>query len=282
MYYKACCKALGKIAAYHKAGRLHPKVDEMFPMPPAVREIPKGWPGLDTVPKKEAMYKVDSLIRFLSETAKGAFPQEVTDKQWLEQWKQEALHFMDYSMEFGAFIMGAGTQDPNDYVCLTHNNLQIDNAFFWHDENNELQVGMLDWGILACGSLVGAAHGCITGAEMEVLEKHREEFLEAVANSYELYGGPKIDFQRFKQMSDLMLMQWACSITSNVTQVLKHTKPKEWADITHWMDERLVGRFQTRAHCSQFKIALQLWRRLGLYGRFQRWLEQEGLPPKKS
>jgi len=139
-YYRECCKAIGKIAAYHKAGKLHPQVNEMFPMPAAVPAIPKGLPGLDAGAKKEATYKIDSLIRFLSQTAKSAFPAEVTDEKWLQQWKSEALHYMDYLTEVGCFFMGAGTTSPNDYVALTHNNLQIDNAFFWHDEQNELQV----------------------------------------------------------------------------------------------------------------------------------------------
>merc|ERR1719436_1085986 len=241
----------------------------MFPMPEPVRQIPKGVPGLEGTAKKEAAFKLDSLIRFLSETAKAAFPADVTDKAWLDQWKEEALHFMDYSVEVGCFMAGAGTKDPHDYICLTHNNLQIDNAFFYHDENNDLQVGLLDWGILACGSLIGAAHGCITGASMEVLFEHRAAFLRSLLASYAENGGPRIDEERFMQMSDLNLMCWATNIISNVTQVLKHTKTKEWADIKDWMDERLVGRFQTRAHCSQFKIALQLWRKLDLHQLFK-------------
>merc|ERR550537_1130955 len=31
MYYMASCKALGIMAAYHKTGKLHPQINEMFP-----------------------------------------------------------------------------------------------------------------------------------------------------------------------------------------------------------------------------------------------------------
>jgi len=283
MYYHACCKALGKIAAYHKAGKLHPQINDMFPMPADVPpQIPKGIPGMAVPQRKEANAKIDSLVKFVSETAKAVFPAEITDKAWLETWKNQALHFLDYGIEVGCFMMGAGTPNPRDYVTLTHNNLQIDNAYFWHDDDNELQVGLLDWGVLSCAPLASAVQGCISGAEFEVLVEHREDFLETLLSSYELYGGPGLDEDRFKQMSDLQMMQWATGIISNVTQVLKHTKPKEWADVKDWMDERLLGRFQTRTHCAQFKIALQLWRKLDLYPKFLKWLEQEGLPSKKG
>merc|ERR1719253_1530294 len=47
MYYLASCRNLGKMAAYHKTGRLHPNTNNMFPMPDEIREIPKGFPGVD-------------------------------------------------------------------------------------------------------------------------------------------------------------------------------------------------------------------------------------------
>eukprot|EP00913_Durusdinium_trenchii_P017025 g16010.t1 len=47
----------------------------------------------------------------------------------------------------------------------------------------------------------------------------------------------------------------------NVTQVLKFTKAAEWQEIKDWMDPRLLDRFQTRAHTTQFKEALQLYRK---------------------
>lgn len=84
-----------------------------------------------------------------------------------------------------------------------------------------------------------------------------------------------------KTCSNLAMLQWAPGIISNVTQVLKFTKAKEWAEIKDWMDPRLVGRFQVRAHTTQFKQSLQLWRRWGLYDEFRAWKESLGLPLTK-
>lgn len=159
----------------------------------------------------------------------------------------------------------------DDYVGLTHNNLQIDNAFFWRNEQNEVEVGLLDWGILGCGPLSGAMQGCISGASTEVLLEHRDAFLRAFIDSYAENGGPRLDLERFKIMSNLQMLMWSMNITSNVSQVLKFTKPTEWAEIKDWMDPRLLDRFQTRAHTTQFKEALQLYKKWNLYGVFQKW-----------
>merc|ERR1711957_445508 len=190
-------------------------------------------------------------------------------------------HFIEYGKEATLFCFGQGAAEPKDYVTFTHNNLQIDNGFFWRRQDGTLEVGLLDWGVLSCSPFASAIQGCISGAEMEVLLEHRDAFLETAVDSLLLYGGPKLNKQRFTTMSDLQMMLWAVSITANVAQVMKHTAKKEWPTIKDWMDPRLAGRFQTRAHCSQFKIALQLWRKMGLYNRFLDWLKAEGLPARK-
>mmetsp|Transcript_90011 Transcript_90011/g.197082 ORF Transcript_90011/g.197082 Transcript_90011/m.197082 type:complete len:520 (+) Transcript_90011:36-1595(+) len=278
-HYHTLCKALGKIAAYHKAGKLHPQMEEMFPMPD-INHVKLGVPPFDAAAKKKATHDIDQLIKFLSETAKEAFPKDVSDAQWLERWKSEALHFMSYSQEVALYCFGEGTAEWKDYVTFTHNNLQIDNAFFWRREDGVLEVGLLDWGVLSCAPFASAVQGCISGAEAEVLLQHRDAFLETAVNSYLLYGGPKLNLDRFTKMNNLQMMSWACGITANVTQVMKHTKKNEWSDIKDWMDPKLVGRFQTRTHCSQFKIALQLWRQMGLYEKFLDWVKEEKLPAK--
>jgi len=280
MYYTACCRALGKMAAYHKQKRLHPKVDEMFPMPDPVPQIPP-LPGMDDITRKQTSAKVDQLIRFVSETARAVFPEEITDPLFLSKWKEELLDIADYQGEMHCFLSGAETANPHDYVGLTHNNLQIDNAFFWRNEKNEVEVGLLDWGILNCGPLAGSVQGCISGASTEVLLEHRDAFLEAFASSYEQNGGPSLDRERFKKMSNLLMLQWCVTVISNVAQVLKFTKAQEWQDIKDWMDPRLVDRFQTRAHTTQFKESLQLYRKWDLYSFFKKWRADLGLPPKR-
>lgn len=281
MYYLACCRALGKMAGYHKQKRLHKSVDEMFPMPdPMPRELPKTLPALDPLAKKQNLAKVDQFVRFVGETAKAVMPDEITEPRFLQDWKQEILEVAEYANELGCFLSGGGSESPQDYVGLTHNNLQIDNAFFWRNEQNEVEVGLLDWGILGCGPLSGAMQGCISGASTEVLLEHRDVFLRAFIDSYAENGGPRLDLERFKTMSNLQMLMWSMNITSNVSQVLKFTRPTEWAEIKDWMDPRLLDRFQTRAHTTQFKEALQLYKKWNLYGVFQKWRQENGLPKK--
>merc|ERR1712061_264232 len=192
------------------------------------------------------------------------------------------LNVMDYDFEIHCFNSGAGTSNPYDYVGLTHNNLQIDNCFFYHTDTNELEVGMLDWGALCCGPLAGAIQGgCISSAEKDIYKEYRDAWLQAAIDNYAENGGPKLDLDRLRLMVNLEVAKWACNCIKNVTAVLKDTKSAEWATITDWMDPKLLRRFYVRAHCSQFKISQQLWQELDVYNVFQKWIQEQGLPAKK-
>uniref|UniRef100_A0A7S2FSA5 Uncharacterized protein n=1 Tax=Alexandrium andersonii TaxID=327968 RepID=A0A7S2FSA5_9DINO len=276
-HYFLSCKALGKMAGYHKCGKLHPQVNDMFPMPGPAPPVPQGIPG--NVGNME-VGKVDQLVRFVTGAAAKVMPDEVKDAGFLEKWKGDVLNYMNYPNETGLYLSGGGAENPLDYVGLTHNNLQIDNAFFYHDDGG-LQVGLLDWGVLACGPLAGSVQGCISGATVEVLLEKRDDFLRAFIDSYAENGGPTLDFERFKMMSNLNMMGWSSSVTSNVSQVLKHTKQKEWDSISEWTDEKLINRFQTRAHTTQFKYSLQIWKAWDLAEVFKQWTQQNGLPENK-
>jgi len=282
MYYIACCRALGKMAGYHKQGRLHPNVDSMFPMPEAMTQpLRKDLPGLDEDTKKKSVAQVDQLIKFVTETAAAVMPDEIKDPGFLAEWKETVLDLMEYSHEIFWFASGGGTANPNDWMVLTHNNLQVDNAFFWRDDSNEVQVGLLDWGVLGCAPVSMPLQGCISGAQVHVLEEYIDAFIKAFLDSYAESGGPQCDCERLKTAALLGMAGWSASLPQNIVQILKNTKSKEWPEIKDWMDEKLVGRFQTRTHCTQIKEALQLWRRWDLGNHFKKWKVDMGLTAKK-
>mmetsp|Transcript_93824 Transcript_93824/g.201443 ORF Transcript_93824/g.201443 Transcript_93824/m.201443 type:complete len:588 (+) Transcript_93824:68-1831(+) len=282
MYYLACCKALGKMAGMHKQNKLHPEIDKMFPMPGPCHEIPRGIPPMDAQSKKMQVSKLDQLCRFLKDTAKAVFPPEITDAKFLDDWMAKAQIMCEYGNEIGCFCLGAYAENPNDYVGLTHNNLQIDNAFFWRNEDDKVEVGLLDWGVLGCGPLMGAIQGCISGAQVEVLLGHRDNFLRGFIDSYAENGGPTLDFERMVIMNDLMMGNWSINVSQNVGHVMKNTKAKEWPEIKDWMDPKLLDRFQTRAHCTQFKYSLLLWQKWELFEKFLSFCRKVGLPEKKG
>jgi len=112
---------------------------------------------------------------------------------------------------------------------------------------------------------------------VHVLEEYLDVFIKALLDSYAESGGPQLDFARTKTAALLAMAGWSASLPQNISQIMKYTKAKEWVDIKDWMDEKLIGRFQTRTHTTQVKEALQLWKRWDLGNHFKKWKVEMGL-----
>ncbi|OLP92967.1 hypothetical protein AK812_SmicGene25180 [Symbiodinium microadriaticum] len=69
--------------------------------------------------------KLNTAVQFFSETAKVVFPSSL--------WPWPGLEFT-YSLHCSSFL-GIPYKDP-DYVALAHSNLNVDNAYFWRDEEH--------------------------------------------------------------------------------------------------------------------------------------------------
>jgi hypothetical protein len=277
-YYLACLRAIGRMAGMYKSKQLHPDIETMFPMPFAIPGLPKDLPGLDSDAYKMLSAKIDSLVKFMGTTAKAVMPPEITTDAYLASMKDGFLHVQDYVAEIQLYL----SQMDLDYVSLTHTNVQIDNAFFWTSDSNELEVGLLDWGVLNCVNLSCAIFsGCVSGAEPDVIVANLDSFIAAAVDSYADNGGPALDHAKMKKMVLLTMANDFSALSSNVTQVLKNLKAKEWEDIKDWMDPRLQDRFQARVHTTRFKIGLKLWQDLDLYTHFKAWIAEMGLPATK-
>lgn len=283
MYYLAACKNLGKMAAYHKTDRLHPDTTTMFPMPDPIPSMPQGLPATDDTAKKQYQGQFDMFQRFMGETAAKSFPKEITNKVWLDELKRETAIMRDFAPEMHCFASGCGMPNPSDYVALTHNNLQVDNCIYHHDDSNELQVGMLDWGVLACNPLViSITMGCISGCQVDVFIEYYERFLQAAVDSYHEHGGPKLDMERMKIACELQVCGWVCNLANNTQAVLKDVKVAEWATVTDiFKDERVQKKWNAKAWASQFHNSLLIYQKLEIYKKFQAWLKAQDLPPQK-
>mmetsp|Transcript_50376 Transcript_50376/g.92264 ORF Transcript_50376/g.92264 Transcript_50376/m.92264 type:complete len:570 (+) Transcript_50376:78-1787(+) len=282
-HYTRACKNLGKMAAYHKTGRLHPEVDKMFPMPDPIKEMPKGLPGVSAGEKKEDAGKFDRLINFLTDTAVKAYPPEVANKNWLQEVKDDIANVKDFQAEIYSYCAGCGTENPNDYVVLTHNNLQVDNCIYFRDDANELDVGMLDWGILACGPFINSVQGgCLGQCFVDLYVENYRTWIQAAVDSYHEEGGPKLDLERMFTAADLLMALSCSGIAMNTMAVLKDVKLADWKNITDLMDPKVQAKWNGKIHSYTFKNSLLMWQKLGVYETFRQWQKDQGLPAGKK
>lgn len=282
-YYRACVRAMGTMAGKFKQNELFPpghgtlNASRMFPMPPTLSRIPAGLPGMSETDRAVKPKQADMVVKFIGQTARRLYADDIVDARFLSEWKSQVLHCAEYQQEIGAF-----KRLNQDYVSLTHNNLQIDNAFFWRDESGEVQVGLLDWGILSCSDVAGSLQGCLTGMLYDDFDAHFDDLVSEFLRAYEEHGGPRLDAELVKLHFHLGVTGWAVSLLGVLTNIFKFTKEAEFETIESMSDPRIMDRFHVRAQTTQLGFMLRYWRRRNPYAAFTKWVRDSELPPKCS
>ncbi len=182
-YYRALLRALARLAGAHKAGRLSPELERIFPFDRAASEV------ADKIPYDAAQLR--AMVGQYAELASAApqlFPPHLTGKVFIAGLERDVVRFLEHERQVMHFLHA----DP-DFIALCHWNANIDNAWFWRDESGALQCGLFDWGGVRQFNLCYALWGCLLGAQRYVWDDHFDELLSFFLAELRDNGGPELD-----------------------------------------------------------------------------------------
>lgn len=170
-----------------------------------------------------------------------------------------------------------------DMIALQHVNLQSDNAYYWYNDEDEMDTGLIDWGGCSPGSFTSRMSGSITSALGPVLDEHEEGFLRCFIDEYYKECGIKLDFAEFQRQWMLFYCNYIYSMGSNIEMEIFRETPREmWKDIKSMWDDKAVGRWNVRCYVFMINHALEYlhlrWsrngkRRLHCHDVFVEWKE---------
>lgn len=187
-HYRALIKALARLAGTHKAQRLPDVVEKYFPFDPT-----------KLVVSRRASYTSEQISERVVAYAKFAknypqfLPENVRSTAFLERLQEEAPRFQALE-KIGNKIL----QSKRDMIALCHWNAHIDNAWFWRDDKNTIECGLMDWGNVSQMNVAMAIWGCLSGAEIDLWNNHLDELLALFISEFKNCGGPAIDFAELK------------------------------------------------------------------------------------
>jgi len=187
-YYRTIVKALARLAAAHKSGRLSPDITAHFPYDPE-KAISGG-----RIP-----YGDDRLRELVSEYARFAascpqlLPGSIRSHDFIAQLTREARRFLEHEITIRRFLQG-----NRDLIALCHWNAQIDNAWFWRDRGGELKCGLFDWGHVGQMNVAFSLWGSLSGTVQEIWDRHLDALLALYADEFHEHGAPRIDPQELK------------------------------------------------------------------------------------
>lgn len=224
-HYQATMTALAKLAAAHHDGRLSPEVDQLFPWDAnaALADLPISW---DEAGMQEAVGRIREFVT----GSPQLFPRAVAAPAFLDGLEAEALFLLRHQGDIRRFLYA----DPR-FVALAHWNTNIDNAWFWRDDEGVLQAGLLDWGMVRPMNVGLSIWGGLSAAAPDMLEEGLEDLLSHYAVVLAEEGGEVIDPEVLGVHFDLslvlvgfaMMMDLPALVQARLPETANATSPRD-------------------------------------------------------
>jgi hypothetical protein len=246
-HYRALLTAVARLAGTHRSGRLPAGLTAQFPID--LRAATVGEPPPLT-PDRLAR-KLSRLAEF-AQAHVGLLPPNIRSPQFLRRLRDEVHDVV--RLEDSIWCRLA---DSQDYIALCHWNANVDNAWFWRDDD-ELRCGLMDWGCVSQMNIAMAIWGAMSGAETEMWDRHFDELLALVCTEVQLSGGPQLDSETLASQvmlyTALMGTTWLLDVPAMLRARIDNLGPT-----TSRSDPRIKDDEGIRAPLQMFVNFLNLW-----------------------
>jgi len=251
-YYYLLIRKGAIMAALHKSGKLAPEsvLDEFEN---TSKKGPELW-GMHPGSTGDPMFanKLKGAESFMFETAAKIFPPDAINPDFQKTWRNTMLLMNAYAAEINYYKHGARP----DYVAFTHQNLNCDNAYFWRDDQGQLDAGIFDWGNIKAMGLGHMFYWWIYTAEWETMAEHAHGLADYFISTYHEHGGPLLQKEEYFKMFILTALEHQASVVPTVPLIYKMCPKKEFASITDRRDDRIFRTIDGKSTC---RVYLHCW-----------------------
>mmetsp|Transcript_20043 Transcript_20043/g.37694 ORF Transcript_20043/g.37694 Transcript_20043/m.37694 type:complete len:201 (+) Transcript_20043:1117-1719(+) len=125
------------------------------------------------------------------------------------------------------------------YISLAHSNMNVDNAYFWRNEKDELELGVFDWGGMGARSLGFKLWWWLYCGDFEVLDANMDKYLDCYVSSYAEAGGPTLDKEVLRMMFILAALTQMFGLLAAIGQIYRMCPKKDFPSIKDRYDKRI-------------------------------------------
>lgn len=214
-YYRASVAALARLAAAHKAGALTDDIDTRFPW-----DAVAGSADPIRYDEAELDAELDRCIAFAND-APQLLPYHLRTPEFHAKMRRDAHRIRRYEGQIQRYL----TADA-DLRALCHWNAHIDNIWFWRDEADQLQCGLIDWGRVGQISFGSALWGGLSAAHEEIWDSHLHDLLTLFVEEYRRHGGPAITVEQLEEHLTLHMAAMGVARVLAFPEIIRFRLPK--------------------------------------------------------
>eukprot|EP00747_Dinoflagellata_sp_TGD_P098444 gnl/TRDRNA2_/TRDRNA2_167454_c0_seq1.p1 gnl/TRDRNA2_/TRDRNA2_167454_c0~~gnl/TRDRNA2_/TRDRNA2_167454_c0_seq1.p1 ORF type:complete len:691 (+),score=142.20 gnl/TRDRNA2_/TRDRNA2_167454_c0_seq1:207-2075(+) len=216
--------------------------------------------------------KLTTAVKFISETAQVLFPPFVKDESWAESFKSTVMTLNAYAKEIDYW-----KHSNPDYTALCHTNLNVDNVYFWRDENGELDVGVFDWGGMSATCLGHKLWWWLYCMDYEPLQANWKRYLDVFIATYKEHGGPELQRSELEMQFILTSMEQMIGLIGAVPLILKTVPTHAWMEIEDRWDRRIAenidGKSSIRLYLHVMHSIIRIMNDMDGEGMLRRWID---------
>ena len=253
-HYQALFRALARLAGTHKAGLLPDIVESYFPFEPARLVVSNRAPATpEQIRQRLAAYSefAASYPRLL--------PENIRSDEFLARLAREGPRFQALG-NAGHRIL----QSDLDMVALCHWNAHVDNAWFWRNDRNQVECGLMDWGNVCQMNVAMAIWGCLSGAEIRIWNDHLDDLLSLFVTEFGESGGAALDLDVLKRHLTIYVAMMGLNWLLEAPRTL--LKIPDLADARSPLDSRIANNERARAQLLIMTAFLNLWEKADMAG----------------
>jgi hypothetical protein len=248
-HYDALVAALARLAGAHRAGRF--PADVMAEFEPRARKVTARQPA----PRRpdDVRDRIDRYADFAARFPQ-LLPASIRPAAFIAQLRAEAPR----SIEHAEAVRAALKDSAQGLTAFCHWNANIDNAWFWRDDNGDLACGLMDWGNVGQLNLVTALSSCLVFTEPEFLIDNLDHFFALFAAEFAAAGGGALDPATLKLQFSLQMvaggLQWPLD-----TVPLIEGHVQDLATVADRFDPRIADDEFVRTQLHLLTAYLMLW-----------------------
>ncbi|BDX31081.1 hypothetical protein TUM20985_16280 [Mycobacterium antarcticum] len=245
-HYQALLGALGRLAGTHLTGGL----------PNALRADMEALSvgARPTLSAATLDRRVDRLAEFAS-AHPGLLPANVRSPAFLARLRGEIPLLSDAEGD-----VWQSMRAQTDLVGLCHWNANVDNAWFWRDDEGTLQCGLMDWGCAGQMHAAMAIWGAMSGAETDMWDDGLDGLLDHFAAEFHACGGGIVDADVLKSSVVLYAAVMGMTWLLDVPAYVRSRTPGLTAASTR-MDAGIRDVESVRCRLQMLTNVLNLWQR---------------------
>jgi hypothetical protein len=247
-HYKTLVKSLARLAGSHKGGSLSHAIAQNFPFDAAAAS------QQDRI-RYSAQQLQNRIARYavFAETYPQLLPSNIRDKNFIAQLAADVPRFLEHETRIKQYLHG----NP-DFIALCHWNANIDNAWFWRNQDGALACGLLDWGRVSQMNIALALFGGLSASEISMWDNHLDTLLTLFVTEYHHSGGPVIALPELKRHLFLVAaMMWLAWLID--APVLIERQIPDLARIKDRYDPCFAASETARVQLHMFSVVLNLW-----------------------